>query len=356
MITTNKLKNFAKDTSGQFSILFAVAASVLTMGAAASLDSTNLQKTRIKLNDIADAAALAGAAASEMNNTQRVKVVEDFIEANSGEGLMALLDGRPTISFDDTAKEVTVSMNIQADTMFSKVLGVKKKPVRTVSVATYGQSHVDPVSISFALDVSGSMGWPTSDGQIKINALKDSVALMFNEIESQIDDPSILNRKMRTGMSAYNTQIRARSRMMPGWRSVSGTINRMAAGGGTNSTSSLQNSYDQIMNDRAWRRTNDPEYNAAQLKEFVVFMTDGDNNRPEWDVSSSAVCDQMKADGIEVFTVAFAAPAKGQALLQGCASDDKDEHYFDAADAESFKEAFREIGKEIVERGIRIKS
>ena len=85
-------------------------------------------------------------------------------------------------------------------------------------------------------------------------------------------------------------------------------------------------------------------------------MTDGDNNRPEWDVSSQQVCDRMKADNIEVFTVAFAAPSKGRALLEYCASEDKDDYFFDASNAAAFKEAFREIGKEIVERSVRIKS
>ena len=169
---------------------------------------------------------------------------------------------------------------------------------------------------------------------------------MFVEIEDQVDDPRELVKSMRTGMSSYNTFIRSRDTMKPGWRNVNAAVNRLTAGGGTNSTPSLQFAHNQILNDRRARQS-DPNFAGRSTKEFVIFMTDGDNNRPEWDDSSRAICDAMKNDSIEVFTVAFAAPTKGRILLENCASSDKDDHFFDASNAAAFKEAFREIGKEL---------
>ncbi len=387
MINRLNLKKYTKDTSGQFSILMAVGLSVIMLGSAVAIDTAALQKTKTRLFNIADSAALAGAAASEMSNAQRVAVVQEAIEINSGPELMALIGARPTITFDDAQREVTVGFDIESKTLLSGFLGKSTLPVNAVSVASYSQASVNPVSISFALDVSGSMGWETTDGEVKIDALKDSVNLMFREIESQIDDPNQLNQTMRTGMSAYNTSLRARSRMDAGWRGVARSVNRLSDGGGTNSTPSLDFAYDQIIRDRQFRRANDPAYNPSRTKEFVIFMTDGDNNQSNWDDSSYDVCVRMKNDGIEVFTVAFAAPAKGQALLMDCASANKnsaagripncrndllrgnninacrnailpskDDYFFDASNAAAFKEAFRDIGKEIVERGVRIKS
>ena len=349
------LKAYAKDTSGQFSIMFALCASVLMMGSAAAVDMTNLQKTQSRMNDIADAASLAGAAASEMNNSARKKVAKEALLANMDATMLSLIEGEPNIKFDDTNKEVTVSFNINSKPYLWGITGKKTLPVGTVSVASYAQSTVSPVSISFALDVSGSMGWNTSDGKVKIQALKESVNAMFVEIEDQVDNPSELVKSMRTGMSSYNTSIRSRDAMKPGWRNVNAAVNRLTASGGTNSTPSLEFAHDQIRSDRRARQF-DPNFAGRDTKEFVIFMTDGDNNRPEWDDSSRAVCDAMKNDNIEVFTVAFAAPSKGRILLENCASSDKENHFFDASNAASFKEAFRDIGKEIVETAVRVKS
>ena len=390
MTVRNLFKKYARDTKGQFAVLFAIAAATVSLGVAVAVDTSNLHKIRMNLDDVADAAALAGASASENDPTNRLQAVKDAIEANAHPGVIERFSQQPDIQFDDTANEVTVKLYMNADTIFSSVLGAASKPVSTQSIVTYGQTTVDPVSISLVLDVSGSMGWPTTDGEIKINALKDSVQALFLEIENQVGDPEKLKDTMRTGMSTYNTVIRATESMGDGWNGVRRTTQTLTANGGTNATDALEFGYNQIINDRAYRRLYDPTYNPATLKEFVIFMTDGDNNRPEWDDSSYDVCQRMKNEGIKVFTVAFAAPAKGQALLLDCASnnadipanqnvptcrngilnsqgtniqachnaikDDKDEHFFDAADAEEFRDAFREIGKEIVEQGIRIRS
>ena len=356
MGTTFTFKKYAKDTSGQFSIMFGLAASVLMMGTVVAIDTNNLHSVKSQMNDTADAAAVAAAAAYKETDAKRREIAQTAIYANASPDLAASIVGAPVINFDDANKEVTVSFNTQSKTMMAGFFGKRELPVSTVSVVSYPEVNVNPVSISFALDVSGSMGWNTSDGQVKIEALKESVNAMFVEIEDQVDDPKALRESMRTGMSTYNTMLRTRTDMRDGWRHVGNDVRRLIASGGTNATPALDFALDQMRDDRARRRT--AAAASATHKEFVIFMTDGDNNRPEWDVSSLAICDQMKSDGIEVFTVAFAAPSKGQALLQSCASDDvgSQQHYFDASDGEAFREAFREIGREIAQRTVRIKA
>lgn len=385
------LKQLSRDTSGQFSILFALGSTVLMLGSAVAIDMAGLQKSKSRINDIADSAALAGASASELSNTQREKVVQDYITANSGTELLSLMDGAPVIKFDDTQKEVSVAFGVNTQPLFGKVLGKSSLPLNTKSVASYADESVSPVTVAFALDVSGSMNWNTSDGAVKIDALKDSVALLFREIEAEMDTPADLTKTLRTGMSSYNTGITRREPMGWGWNGLDRAVNRLSAGGGTNSTASLTYAHNQILQDRQYRKLNDPSYNPSLAKEYVVFMTDGDNNQNSWDDTSYTVCAAMQNDGIEVFTIAFAAPEKGQALLMDCASrndltpikssadtcrgtymtgsnpagmDDckthiaplKTQHFFDASDAGAFKDAFRNIGKEIVERGVRIKA
>ena len=113
--------------------------------------------------------------------------------------------------------------------------------------------------------------------------------------------------------------------------------------------------------------------NEFELHRFMIFMTDGENKtNPSYDpdgtgaeqddIDTKARCDQIKADGIEIYTVAFQAPERGRELLRYCAtpdvvSSDPEEseiYYYNATDEESFLEAFDRIAERIESSIIRI--
>ncbi len=398
------LKKYLKDTSGQFAIMFSVASTMLIMGMVVAVDYTNLVKTRAKITAIADAAALAGATAADLSEAERRKVVKDFIEANGSSFLPATLSGEPSIEFDDTNEEVRVRIDTQTPLFLGRAIGKEKMAVGSGSTVSYLLKEVDPITIAFALDVSGSMGNVTSDNRIKIEALKVSISDLFTEIESEIDDPQLLRDALRTGMTTYNTAMVDEEAMDWGWTHLNVSVDAMAAGGGTNSVPALSNAYQQILDDRLIRKSLDPSLNVATIRESVVFMTDGDNNQPVWDDDSIQICQNMRADGIEIYSVGFAAPDKGTVMLIDCASWDdetkdkdsnrpngnsdstgclranvnamhngqgnnngqgngpckdlngKDSHFFDADDAAAFRQAFRDIGAAILNHDIRIKT
>lgn len=104
-------------------------------------------------------------------------------------------------------------------------------------------------------------------------------------------------------------------------------------------------------------------------RKAMVLMTDGENTRRF--VSSNgthtapsgtaaaiatqlkasnddtvAICKNAKANGIEIFSVAFMVDdANAKTLLESCATDA--EHYFDATDAKKLKESFEKIGQSL---------
>lgn len=99
-------------------------------------------------------------------------------------------------------------------------------------------------------------------------------------------------------------------------------------------------------------------------KKALVLMTDGFNTRyagtDGWhyptnsdaslrakaDDATSALCANVKADGILVYTVAFAVSDEAiKTLLRSCASSP--EKFFDASDAQSLKSSFSRIGAEL---------
>lgn len=103
-------------------------------------------------------------------------------------------------------------------------------------------------------------------------------------------------------------------------------------------------------------------YGTAKLKKIAILMTDGEYNSTHdlngisggnVNVTSSAsqavaICTDMKAKNIEVFTVGFQMSAASQTAittLQNCATDAS--HYYDAEDGEKIKQAFRDIALKI---------
>lgn len=377
---------FKKSETGNVAMMFAILVSLLCVGLGVAIDGNKLVSVNSRASAMADAAALAGAAASEQNPGERESIVKAYIAANEFKLSPGLIAGEPEITFDDETELVTVYIPVQVKLAFGKFLGNSTRKAGSESIASYLKNNVDPVSIAFALDVSGSMGWNASNGQSKIQVLKSATKSLFNSIEAGTDYPDKLKKVIRSGMSAYNTELVSDQPMSWGWSSLESSVDLLVANGGTNSTPALQNSYDQLLNDRAFRKSNDPKFRLETLREYVIFMTDGDNNQPEFDGASQEICQNMKASGIEIYSVAFAAPEKGELLLLDCASpnvandnaqaggndrcmsngadgnglalghckDIKSGHYFDAEDAASFKAAFEQIGREIVRSNVRL--
>jgi uncharacterized protein YegL len=381
------LKRYKTDEGGNFSIILGFTILLLILITSAALEISRLSSAKGKLQNIADSAALAGAVAADQRAADRLEQVRNIIEQNGDLGLDM---DEPEIVFNDDTQIISVSLSGRLPSFLSAFLGKKTLNTSAVSESLYAPESIAPITIVFALDVSGSMNEMTSDGDVKVETLKDSIEILFTSLEAGSKNKVKLNEKLRTGMSAYNTELVEEFELDYGWEELDESIDRLVAGGGTNSVPALQNAYDQLRADRDYRRSKGE--NVDSLVEFVVFMTDGDNNQPEWDEESFEVCNAMKEDGIDIYSIAFAAPEKGEALLLDCASsntgeetDDEDSkclnsgakgagkanghcdgkkkkdieeaksrHYFDAEDAKSFKKAFDAIGESVATVYIRI--
>ncbi len=385
--------NYTKNTDGNFSTIAAFTLSLLMVLVSAAVETSRLSSTNSKLQSITDMAVLAGAIAADKRASDRQEIVEDILAQN----LAALGDKiqvqPPVIEFDDVTQTVSVQLEANVNSYLAKFLGKSELTTSVESESLFAAAAIAPISIAFALDVSGSMSNLTADGDVKIDTLKDSIPVLFESLEAGTKSKAKLAEKLRTGMSAYNTALVDQQPMDLGWDHLEDSVDALAAAGGTNSTPALQNSYDQLLEDRAYRESQGED--ISDLVEYVIFMTDGDNNQPEWDIESAQICEAMKDDGIDIYSIAFAAPGKGEALLLDCASsnagdkkkngnkdddkcmdsgsggdgkalghcDGKDKkdleeaksaYYFDASDADAFKEAFDEIGESIAQVYIRI--
>jgi Flp pilus assembly protein TadG len=99
-------------------------------------------------------------------------------------------------------------------------------------------------------------------------------------------------------------------------------------------------------------------YGAAQNLKVMVVMTDGSFNT--WYeggngnsyAQGDALCDAIKDEDVEVYTVAFQAPANAENFLRGCATGP--DYYFETSTGAALRQAFEEIAQRL--RALRLSS
>lgn len=315
---------------------------ILCVGGA--YDLSTLTKAKASLQDVVDTAALAGASTARVDRQNRRKSARKVFDTNLSLSHGLILRGRPRIVFDDSAKEVTVSAKVRVKPAFMGIIGINKFKIEAKSTSGYAIEGMNPFAVMLALDVSGSMGMVSSDGEVKLDALKSATDEMFQSLYSTSENPTLLLSTIRTGFASYNTELDTTRVLNTGYFDTVADVRNLVAIGGTRSTPAVQYAYDALRTERG-SRTN--------WSGYLVFMTDGDNNDPTWDDDTLAVCDTARADKITIFTIAFEAPANGVSLLKACADDRA--HFYKSTNARKLRRAFRDIGREISQSVVRIK-
>lgn len=385
------LRRMFSDRGGNFGMMTAILLPVLFGAAGMAIQVGDILLSKQQLQEAADSAALATATALA-NGTIQTSQAEGFaqnfvagqmanylqngVDIKSGTGVNV----QTTTSGKSTSYQVTVSPGYDlAVNPLMQAVGFTTQHLSTSSTSVGGHSQAQgSISMFLALDKSGSMGDPTTTvttepftydcnphpnkkGKTiydtctgtrtryytKIEALKLAAGKLFGQLDSA--DPNA--EYVRTGAVSYDIVEYPASSLAWGTAAVTSYVNALQSGGGTNSSGAVNTAYTSLTAKNA--AGNDAEDAAHKLKtgqipkKYIVFMTDGDNNNDSsngrsYDTLTKATCDTAKSKGIEIYTIAFMAPAGGQALLHYCASDDA--HYFQAEKMEDLLAAFKAIG------------
>ncbi|WP_183735466.1 MULTISPECIES: pilus assembly protein [unclassified Rhizobium] len=389
------LDRLRRDRGGNFGIMTAILLPVLIGAAGLAIQVSDMLLSKQQLQEAADSAALATATALA-NGTIQTSEAEAFAQ-NFVAGQMANylqsgvdiknatdVDVQTTTSGKSTSYQVTVSPSYDlAVNPLMRAVGFTTQHLSTSGTTVSGHSQTQgSISMFLALDKSGSMGEATATVNVdnptetytyncnghynrnnkwvydtctgtraryytKIEALKIAAGNLFGQLNSA--DPNA--EYARTGAVSYDLVEYTPSKLAWGTAGVASYVNELQAGGGTNSSGAMNTAYTSLTAKNA--AGNDAEDALHQQKtgqvpkKYIVFMTDGDNNNDKWggrsyDTSTKTTCDNAKSKGIEIYTIAFMAPAGGQALLHYCASDDA--HYFQAEKMEDLLAAFKAIG------------
>ena len=335
------------------------------------------------------------------------------------------------VDYDDNAKEATVTVRGQTTPNFTQIFGKDRLAFETESVVSYlGTEDSFPASISLVLDNSGSMAWDdkiaTTTGRSpagaapRIDGLEKSVNTFTRELEGRLNISEKGQRTVRMGMLPYSSDIVNDARVPMDFGFISsGQIAVMKPSGSTNSNPPMRAALAEMIEENEAHRREAKRAGEAYVEplKFVVFMSDGQNTSGEFDFVPSnrsrffyrfdtvrnvwfrsfrprsgfergflilnsdrltiEACDQLKAQGTEIFTIGYALevgryntnnssrPTETRevsvanqstafSLLNSCASSV--ENFVRADNNEELEAAFDTIQNAIVEELIRIKS
>lgn len=324
--------------SGSVAIIFAICMMPVLLAAAAALDYSRISHTKSIVSQSLDAAVIATAKSLSEGAKADAKLEQafkDFFYANL-ELRIKYSENVKIRDFRADEKSGLVEARIDVDVPMALmgIVGKDKVTVPTASRVVFDKQDGAAVSLFLVLDKSGSM-----HGQGKIGTLKIAIAEMAAQFEK--NDPEA--KFVRTGAVSYNHERQAATGLAWGASHVNAYAQLLEAEGGTSSTDAVATALQAI--NRVEEAELHGERNGQTPRKVMVFMTDGNNNRSADDQATRALCSQAKASGVEIYSIAFKAPVRGQQLLKNCASSV--ETYFDAQNRQQLVDAFVKIGADV---------
>lgn len=346
-----KMAELLRNKDGNFAMLAGLTIPVMLVAASLAVDTSNAMSMKTRLQNAVDSAALATStrlAQEEDLSLDDAKIfAAKFLQGQVAEDMPVFSEMSVTPSVNITAVEdngntvwrVAISMTgTQNVTPMARIMGREN-----ISVGVSGTSESSSgttqgaFSMALVLDRSGSMDWKL-DGQRKIDVLKTAVGGLLDQFKTA--DP---NRSyVRVGASSYSTYLTGSQDLKWNPEKTRQFVDELPASGGTDSTEAFGWAVTSVNAPKEINKHNNKTGQVPQR--MIVFMTDGDNNYNSADSSTKILCDTAKESGVEVYTVAFAAPDRGKKLLSYCATST--EHFYDAKSSTDLIAAFKSIGEQ----------
>lgn len=370
----NVRRGFLKDRRGNLSIIAALVLPVGLAAAGMAIDMSKMVASKAALQNAADAAALAAASAlanDEITTNQAEALATDFVKGQMSNHVDSAELAADPFDFGSctdvnvqqqaavgTAKKYIVKVSTCYDVQYSALSAFMGQSSGRVSVASTSQSSTESknaLSMYLVLDRSGSMAEYTNtvSGSYqcrygrktttcytyydKITALRMAATNLMDQLLKADPDKMFV----RTAAVSYNSAMQTAGSLAWGVAATKTYISKLTADGGTDSGLAFKTAYNAVK--ATTEDTLHMAKNGQVPSKYIVFMTDGDNNYTTADTETKKWCDAARLAGIEVYSVAFMAPTRGQQLLSYCATTSS--HYFKAEDAEELNAAFEYIGE-----------
>ncbi len=291
MSSRNLIKKYVDDKRGNFTIMAAGCTATIVFLCGAAVDASRGHHAKAKAQNIADSVALAAAVYVDQNGGPPESSTEGFAHntvyqaSDYGYEIYGNANASFKVLYDETNGEATVELEGALPTTFMKLAHFDNMPFSTRAVVKYRETdNLDPASIMFVLDNSGSMWFDDkkfedgasvgpADAVRRIDALRANMTDLNNRLKL-IDEKTGDTRFLRTGMMPYNDDIITSRAVDMKWGALSNNnITSMVPGGATNSSPPMTEAWNQLQGENSFHEN---ESGHSPLK-FVIFMTDGKN-------------------------------------------------------------------------------
>jgi len=191
----------------------------------------------------------------------------------------------------------------------------------------------------------------------KIASLKTAADVMFDELKKADPNSSLL----RVGASSYDDKTKTEQRIEWGTSDAARYVSKIPdkPDGGTDASGALTNALTALSRDNPREKAAHEAKKNKNFERFIVFMTDGEmtGSTGVWnkaiDDKVRGICDQAKAEGIKIYSIAFMAPTKGKTLLEACSSGVTD-YYYEPNTMNQLVQTFGDIARKAAKTGTRL--
>ncbi|WP_323034760.1 Tad domain-containing protein [Pararhodobacter sp.] len=403
-----RAREFWAQDKGTFSVfsLFVFVAMLLVGGLA--VDMMRHETIRLRMQGVTDRAVLA---ATMLGHNNGVATPEQMLQSYfTAAGLSAQLGNNYSITESPwTGRNVTASPTATVPTLFTRMIGFDDFAVGTPAAAAEAVTGVW-LDLVMVVDISGSMGFDggsriitlrqaasqlastllneNQDGRVSLTIVPYDTSVyppasmlgFFNNISGTVGDCPDFN-SWSSVTNSVNASMYLRQCHTDSWGQITPFISNAADAitainalqprdvtsidlgarwGGVFFDPTMRPAVTQMIadglvdSDYAGRPFDWGEPNVVRA---MVLLTDGENccghryTAAQQDLNTLEVCSRLKDQGVLIYSVAFEAPAAGQALMMGCASSAS--HYFDSA-VGGLLNVFDSIASNVVTQTLRL--
>lgn len=352
-------KRLYRDEQGAVYILmgFAIILLIGVVGIGIDLGTTTMLKTRAQ--NASDAAAIAAALAPSGDNAGREQIARRYIGLNYPDNYLGsdFTANRASIAIDGNNIRVDTN-NVTRNPDLVQVIEVNKLSTRAAAeVQSEPSVSGDLRDLVLVMDASGSMADDVngnSNPPPKIEGAKTAASLIIDQI---LCNAAVVGS--RIGWIDYSAQCNnseigsactPQIRQLP----LSGACGSVRDQLRTYSPRATTNGADAMRVAASLMSASRPNVVRA-----VIYMTDGINNSyngvfygdndSRANNPALAICDQLKAQGIIVYGIAYSADAINADVIKRCATDPDpaNGYYFYAPDEVAITNAFAQITQSI---------